>query len=706
MKALGRAILTAVLSSMALVLSAGAAQAAPQGPWALPVEDLSVPGQVASEPAVASAPDGTAIAVWRRSDGANFRVQLAARQPGGSFSNPVDLSAPGQNAFAPEVAVAPDGTTTVVWHRSNGSNNIIQAATRPPGGSFGAPVDLSAPGGNASFPRIATAADGTTTVVWQRFDGSDTVIQAATRPPGGSFGAPVNLSAPGQDAQGQQLASAADGTTTAVWSRSNGSNNIIQAATRPNGGSFGAPVDLSAPGESATGPQITVAPDGTATAVWGRDSIVQAATRIPGGAFGAPVDIGNSGFMTPAAATVTAAPDGTTTAAWLRFNGGVNIIQAATRPPGGAFGTAVNLSAPGENAFQPQIAAAPDGTTTVVWNRDDGPDDRIQATTRPPGGAFAAPVTLSAPGQDSYDSRITVAADGTTTVVWNRALDIIQSISTARPSPALGVNPTGTGTGQVTSTPAGINCGNDCAENYLSFTEVTLTATPDPGSTFTGWSGGGCSGTGTCEVTVVESTTVTAEFTDNTPPERLLQVNRKGNGGGTVTSTPAGINCGNDCAENYPSSTVVILTASPNTAATFNGWSGGGCSGTGNCVVTLEEATTVSATFGKPKLAALKISPKTRNAKPGKKAVIKVTVKNDGDGKTKNLKVCASVPKKLLQKPACKTPGNPGAGKSKTATFAVKVKNSAKKGKKPKVTFTATATGGFKKTGKATVKVK
>ncbi len=609
---------------------------------------------------MAIAPDGTGTVVWERFDGATQIIQARTRPSGGSFGTAEDLSAPGQNAQLPQIAASPDGTMTAVWVRDNGANEIIQAATRPPGGSFGPPVNLSLPGRSAFNPQISTAPDGTTTVVWERSDGSDFIIQAATRLPGGSFGAPVSLSAPGQDADDPQLATAPDGTTTVVWRRDDGIFDRIQTATRTSGGSFGAPVNLSAPGGFGEDPQVATAPDRTTTAVWsyfdGSDFVIQAATRPPGGSFGAPVDVSVPGVA--GQPQITAATDGTMTAIWYREDPVYEVIQTATRPAGGSFGTPVSLSATGQNAIDPQVTAAPDGTATAIWARSDG------------------------------------------------ANRIVQSISTARPSPALGVKPTGTGTGQITSTPAGIDCGTDCAENYPSFTEVTLTATPDSGSTFTGWSGGGCSGTGTCEVTLVEATTVTAEFTDPTSSERLLQVNRKGNGGGTVTSTPAGINCGNDCAENYPASTEVTLTASPNSAATFNGWSGGGCSGTGNCVVTLEEATTVSADFGKPKLAALKISPKTRSAKPGKKAVIKVTVTNNGDGKTKNLKICASVPKKLLKKPSCRTPGNPGAGKSKTATFAVKVKNSAKKGKKPKVTFTATATGGFKKTGKATVKVK
>ncbi|MBI2535058.1 MAG: hypothetical protein HYW03_23000, partial [Deltaproteobacteria bacterium] len=76
---------------------------------------------------------------------------------------------------------------------------------------------------------------------------------------------------------------------------------------------------------------------------------------------------------------------------------------------------------------------------------------------------------------------------------------------------ALTVNKSGAGTGTVTGT--GINCGTDCSEPFANGTSVVLTAAAASGSTFAGWSGGGCTGTAsTCTVTMSAATTVTATF--------------------------------------------------------------------------------------------------------------------------------------------------------------------------------------------------
>ena len=98
------------------------------------------------------------------------------------------------------------------------------------------------------------------------------------------------------------------------------------------------------------------------------------------------------------------------------------------------------------------------------------------------------------------------------------------------------VTKAGTGTGTVTSSPSGINCGAACSGSFPSPGSVTLSAAPTGGSTFNGWTGGGCAGTGTCVVSA--TATVTATFT--AAPAAPAPPPADGGGGGGCTIAQAG----------------------------------------------------------------------------------------------------------------------------------------------------------------------
>jgi hypothetical protein len=87
-------------------------------------------------------------------------------------------------------------------------------------------------------------------------------------------------------------------------------------------------------------------------------------------------------------------------------------------------------------------------------------------------------------------------------------------------------------------------------------------------------------------------------FTASNNP--VLYAVRSGQGSGSVTSNPPGIDCGRDCLETYQSGTVVTLTATADPGFAFGGWNGAGCSGTETCVVTLYGDITITATFDVP----------------------------------------------------------------------------------------------------------
>ena len=98
-----------------------------------------------------------------------------------------------------------------------------------------------------------------------------------------------------------------------------------------------------------------------------------------------------------------------------------------------------------------------------------------------------------------------------------RQAKAVTATFTAPPAPyALTITKSGTGSGTVTSSPAGISCGPTCNASFPGGTSLALSATPATGATFTGWSGA-CTGTGACTMTLRQAKAVTASFIRNVP---------------------------------------------------------------------------------------------------------------------------------------------------------------------------------------------
>lgn len=151
----------------------------------------------------------------------------------------------------------------------------------------------------------------------------------------------------------------------------------------------------------------------------------------------------------------------------------------------------------------------------------------------------------------------------------------------------------GAGVGSVSSSPAGITCGTDCSESYLDGTPVTLTAVAAAGSILVGWTGCDTTAGLTCTVTMNTARSVAATFAR----VFTLTVSKAGVGGGNISSSPAGINCGAACAAPFVADTTVTLTAVANFGSVFLSWSGCDTTAETTCTVRMSAAKSVTATF-------------------------------------------------------------------------------------------------------------
>jgi len=194
---------------------------------------------------------------------------------------------------------------------------------------------------------------------------------------------------------------------------------------------------------------------------------------------------------------------------------------------------------------------------------------------------------------------------------------------TATYTPLYDLNVYTGGNGTVTSNDGHINCGTVCYYyNYVSGTGVTLTATPDPGWAFIGWSYGGCDRVNgnTCSLTMNSNKAVLAGFKFIYP----LAVSKSGSG--SVISGDGHISCGSRCSSSYPDGTQIGLSAMPSPGYTFSSWNG--CDSTlGNlCTALISSAKNVSATFTFAQVPLTSLTLKPASLKGGDMAIATVNL--------------------------------------------------------------------------------
>jgi hypothetical protein len=208
----------------------------------------------------------------------------------------------------------------------------------------------------------------------------------------------INISDAGRDAFEPKVAVTSGGTVIAVWTRSDGTNFRIQSSSRTATGSWSVPQTVSDPGVSASGPSVAVDASGNAIAAWtqanGGELRVTVAYRPSGGSFGAPVGVSELG-ADATAPDVSMDSAGNALVGWQRTDGTNLRVQTAIRTPGvgGSFGPISTVSAPGQDGFEPKVAAGPnvDVNGVAVWTRSDGTNLRVQSARRTDVTGFPRP---------------------------------------------------------------------------------------------------------------------------------------------------------------------------------------------------------------------------------------------------------------------------------------------------------------------------
>ena len=373
------------------------------GAWEEPVE-LSGAGPNEDDPELAVDPQGNAYAVWQHRDGPGSGVQGAVRPAGGAWQEPVTLSAPGRPAEGAQIAVDPHGNAFAIWVGSDGTHSIVHSAVRPAGGTWQGPVDLSAAGEDAEDPQVAVDAQGDAVAVWARSSVTDTIVQGATRPAGQAWGAPVDLSTTA--GRIPQVGVDAQGNAVAVWARigrnvdhEDGSVRYfynVQSAVRPAGEAWQPSVALSEVYDELSA-RVAVGPQGTAVAMWQyrdfTDYGVQGAALPAGGTWHAAVDFASNGGGAPQAAVDA---QGNAVSIWETGS----TVKAAGYDAAGPWLRSLSVPAAGVEGQELSFSVSPVDVWSKVaatpWSFGDGATATGTTVTHAYGQAGTYPISVSA----------------------------------------------------------------------------------------------------------------------------------------------------------------------------------------------------------------------------------------------------------------------------------------------------------------------
>ena len=414
----------------ALVAAAAFAVLVPTAAGELKPVDLSAGGTSASSPRIASDGAGNVIAVWREVDGDAASIRAAYQPKGAAFGSSRAISVPAAATEAPELAMDRRGNAVAVWQRSNGRDSVVQAAVRPAGSNWSEPTDLSAPGDSAFSADVAVEA-GQATAVWLVLRDRRTLVQSSSRTIDGTWSTPETVSGPVGNTYGPAVAMDDHGGAVAAWQWSNGAYLVVQAALRGASGAWSGPEVLSGAGRSASRPQVAMDGEGDAFVAWARYNgswtAAQVAQRLAGGTWEPARNLSERGGNASALdIAVNRRGDGVIT--WIQTHLASNgDLYSAFRAAGNRRWSARVPIAQAWYNLQTRVAIDEVGNSTAVWSGAL----TVSASFRPVGEAWQEDYLLSNYDDAAAQPVVTTQAPREATAAWIRSAndgDRVQSV--------------------------------------------------------------------------------------------------------------------------------------------------------------------------------------------------------------------------------------------------------------------------------------
>jgi hypothetical protein len=444
---------TAVTALVPATAATAAGYTTAAGPWSAAAALTGADGQQTLID-VKTANDGTTFALWRdrAADGTHWNYDVAVKAAASSTWGAAHTLATGRESTSPAVlTVTPTGRAVVTWvegRDADGDLAAVAATWTPAEGGWSDPVAIASyPGGTyLGLPRLASAADGTLTAVWDQGEFNDYKVMTATRAPGAttwSTAQPLASVTTGS-VYDLALAVAPDGSATAVWDVydqvADGNQHTVLTATRTTaGGSWGAAAVL--PGVHHTDGVVQATSDakGATTVLWrgandaGTSTDLNSVTRISPSASWGEVQTAVASFNYSDGSDPLTAPNGDLTYVWAGWSSadGEPVVRSVTRSAStGAWSVPKTLST-GYVTFDVDASIGADGTVQVVWPQvpsiDNGDDHYLEWAVRADGSWSTATALNTEPVADVSSTEalygeVAAGPDGRATVLSRKAV--------------------------------------------------------------------------------------------------------------------------------------------------------------------------------------------------------------------------------------------------------------------------------------------
>lgn len=342
-----------------------------------------------------------------------------------NWSRPVTVSS--SHADSPQIALDEEGNAPTVWKRLIGVHTVVEEVTGAFGNVWPPPVVLSEDSQDANLPDLAVDPEGNWISVWSRFNGSYQIVQASSS----LVGVPVDLSISDGDAIYPSIAAGPVNSFVAVWMKEEGPNYAIQSS-RLQSGTWSAPVDIGFSADHLISPKVAVDGSGNAIAVWviydGSHYVVQAAVQPVSGSWSSPQDL-SSLSLDAFDPQISTDFNGNASVVWQLDDGSSNVIQVVTYSSG-SWSPPQSISAVDQNSFVPQIAVDANNNAVVVFENRAGVHSVVQAVNRV-GGDWSLPVNLSFGDQNAVNPQVAVDGNGNAVVAWKESItsgSVVQAV--------------------------------------------------------------------------------------------------------------------------------------------------------------------------------------------------------------------------------------------------------------------------------------